>query len=253
MKNKLKFKVLSGFFLLTALLIIAAVVSINEFMNLSKSVNAVIDDNYKTIESSKIMLEALEREDSGILLLILGQQKEGRNIIDSSDKKFNDAYIIALNNITEDGEEIVLKNIKKEYNNYKSKWQQPIINTGKQGNIIWYQENIHKSFLKTKTFVNELMTLNQNSLYKEASILKEKSHRAIMPGIVTIIAGIVFSLLFNFFITRYFIAPIGKLAESIENYNPGDMHLKSNIKSEDEIKKLESAISTLILRLEKPE
>ena len=53
MKKKLKLKILAGFMLIVALLIVAGTVSIIEFIKLSKSVNSLIEDNYKTIESSK--------------------------------------------------------------------------------------------------------------------------------------------------------------------------------------------------------
>lgn len=249
MKKGLKLKIFASFMLLTAMLAIAGTISIIQFRHLTNSVHGLIQDNYKSIEASKIMLEALEREDSGILLLVLGEWEEGRKILKSADSLFNTAFVVAHKNLTENNEEQHIKEINKAYQTYKSSWKHPIVDTEKQGNISWYKNDIHEKFLYTKKAINELMTLNQTMMYNEVSELKEKSKRAIMPGIVSIIAALVFSIILNFFITRYFVHPISELEEAVSNYKDEDQELSSNITSKDEIKKLENAINNLIKRL----
>jgi HAMP domain-containing protein len=88
-------------------------------------------------------------------------------------------------------------------------------------------------------------------MYNEVSELKEKSKRAMMPGIVSILAALVFTLILNFFITRYFVHPISILSEALNNVKEGDKRLQSNITSNDEIKKLEVAINDLLQRISK--
>lgn len=249
MKNTLKLKIFASFMLLIAMLAVAGTISIVEFRWLSNSVHGLIQDNYKSIEASKTMIEALEREDSGILLLMLGEWEEGRKILKSADSLFMSSFETAKNNLTENNEEKYIKKIETAYQTYKSSWERPIVDTDKQGNISWYKDDIHKKFAETKFAVNELMTLNQSSMYNEATELKEKSKRAIMPGIVSIIAALVFSLILNFFITRYFVNPISELADAVANFRVGDNKLRSNITSNDEIKKLEQAISDLLQRI----
>ncbi|MBN1131694.1 MAG: MCP four helix bundle domain-containing protein [Bacteroidales bacterium] len=249
MKRKLKYKILGGFGLLIAMLILAGTVSIIEFMKLSKDVNALIEDNYKTILAAKSMLEALEREDSGILLLLLGQWDDGRIILDSADNKFMTALDNAGKNITEPREDIYIEKIRESYQIYHSKWQRPIVDTDKQGDINWYEQDMHKSFLEVKSAVNDLMILNQTSMYKEASLLKEKSRRAIMPGIVSIVAALVFSIILNYFITKNFISPLNQMVDAVREVGPGNKVMKTDISSEDELKLLENEINKLINRL----
>ena len=246
---RLKYKILAGFGLLIAMLIVAGAVSLVEFTRLSKSVNSLLEDNYKTVNASKSMLEALEREDSGILLLLLGQWNKGQGILRSSDSVFMAAFVTASENLTEPNEDEYLGRIETSYLSYKSKWQHLIADNQKEETINWYNDIIHRSFLEVKYDINELMTLNQNGMYSIASLLKEKSHRALMPGIVTIIAALVFSLLLNFFISRYFVSPIVQLVEAIKNYTPPSNSLDVDIRSKDEIKVLENEIGALIRRI----
>jgi HAMP domain-containing protein len=249
MFKKLKFKILAGFGLLIGMLILAGTVSILEFARLSRSVNSLLEDNYKTIKASKSMLEALEREDSGILLLILGQREVGQNILRSSDSLFDAAFNIARDNVTEPHEDEYIGEVSHDYSLFKSDWEHLLVDVKKEASMGWYNDTIHRDFLEVKNAVNELMTLNQNGMYNMASQLKEKSHRALMPGIVSIIAAVVFSLLLNFFISRYFVSPIIQLVEALQNHNIASRSLNVNIISKDEIKMLENEINGLIRRI----
>ncbi len=249
MALKLKTKLLAGFMLLVSLLIVAGSVSILEFMKLSTSFTEILENNYKSIEASKTMLEALEREDSGILMLLLGEWEEGRTILKESDKVFMEAYTIAKNNITEENEDALIADIQSKYLQYKEKWARPIVDTFKEGNIDWYQNNAHQDFIQLKISINQLMTINQESLYEEATLLRDNGHRAVMPGIISLIGAIVFSLLLNFYLNQQFISPVKELTKAIRRFNPGDYQVHSKNKSKDEILLLEEEINDMLKRI----
>ncbi len=253
MRITLKSKILLSFMLLVAMLVVAGIISIREFRWLSDTVHGLIQDNYISIEASKKMLDALEREDSGILLLLLGEWEHGRSILKSADSLFLSSFDVAKNNLTEENEADYIKRVENEYSMYKEKWLRPIVGTDKQGDLVWYRCDIHQSFLNTKKAVEDLMTLNQEVMYGEASDLREKSKRAIMPGIISIIAAVVFSLLLNFFITRFFVLPIIKLTEVVKNLKLGQTYLKTDTLFNDEIKDLEQAIGDMLLRFSNKE
>ncbi|MBU0489316.1 MAG: hypothetical protein KKA07_11865 [Bacteroidetes bacterium] len=247
---KIRLKILLGFLLLASLLMAAGAYSIYEFVKVSRSVNSLIDDNYKTIEASRTMLEALEREDSGILLLILGEWGVGHKIISSADSSFLGAKHIAENNLTEEGEDLLVAHIGHYYTIYKNKWQHPNGSSLRQGNIVWYLSDVHQNFLAVKKAVNDLMELNQTSMHTEAKGLSDRSKRAIMPGIVAIIAALIFSFILNFFISSYLIRPIRGLSKALKSYFPGSRDFDAGIKTKDEFKQLETRIQEMISRME---
>ena len=71
MIKKLKVKIFSSFMLLVLMLVIAGAMSIWELKKMNNSFSDVIDNNYLSIEHALNVTQALEREDSGILLLFL--------------------------------------------------------------------------------------------------------------------------------------------------------------------------------------
>lgn len=244
-KMKLRLKILSGFFILVVMLAAAAAWSIYELKSIGFSVNDLMEDNYKSIDASKTMIEALEREDSGVLLLILGKWEEGRKIIDEADKQFQHAFNIASNNLTIEGEGDYIKKIREDYIVFKEIWEKPIVGTSKEGDINWYFENAHQAFLDVKFSVNELMSINDRTMFSTASSLREQANRALMPAIIAIISALVFSLLFNYFVNYYFVNPIMKIKNGVVEYIEKKKPYSVEIESKDELTSLNRSISTL--------
>ncbi len=246
---KLRLKILSGFLLLVAMLIVAGGLSIIEFSKISRSVRDLLDDNYQSIQASQSMLEALEREDSGVLLLVHGNWNQGRNTIARADSVFQSNLRKARHNITETNERPLIDSIIKQYGRFNRIWEKPIAGTFKEENLTWYYQTSHQAFSTVKHSVNQLMSLNQKSMYQEATDLREKAKRAIMPGIVAILSAFIFSFLFNFFINHYLISPLERLIGQLENFRPDSLRLEAGIKTRDELKRLQDAINDLISRI----
>ena len=239
---RLQYKIISGFIFLAIMLIIAGIISTFEISHVGKSVQELLDENYKSIDAANNMIEALEREDSGILLLILGNWDEGRKIIQEADSMFIANLDIAQNNVTIDGEDEYVNQIRISYNNYKDIWIRPIVGTSKEGDIKWYYDNHHLAFFNVKQLVKDLMALNQKVMYQTGSELKSRAERAIMPGIVAIIAGVIFSIIFSYFIHYYVILPIIKMIKSVNDFNDYNKPFNAEIETKDEINELAQAI-----------
>jgi methyl-accepting chemotaxis protein len=253
MRKRIKTKIFLGILVVIAMLATAGGISIYEFVRISGLVQSLIKDNYKTIEAGKSMVDALERKDSGVLLLLLGQFNHGSEIIRSADSAFSASLLIARHNITENGEEELIASIEAHYHEYLLSIDKSI-GQDTAGNLLFYQQHVHTHFQATKDAVNGLINLNQEAMYGEATLLEAQSKRALMPGIVAILASLIFLLLLNLFISKYFVAPILTLTESIRKYthNPKGV-LVADVDSEDEIKALATSVEKLVEKLKEQE
>src|SRR3989339_455123 len=153
----LRTKILSGFLILSAMLLMAGAWSIREVSLMGGSVQRLLDDNYRSINAAKSMVEALEREDSGVLLLLLGRWEQGTSIIQAADRVFMEAFEIASHNITVPGEQAQIEEIESKYRVYKELWVSPISGTRLEGDLGWYSEKVHNAFQDTKVSVDRLM------------------------------------------------------------------------------------------------
>lgn len=248
MIKKLKIKIFSSFMLLVLMLLIAGVMSIWELNKMNNSFSNVIDNNYLSIEHALKVTHALEREDSGILMLFLGNRDEGMRVINTADSNIALSMKEIKKNATEPGEEALIENIEDEYKTYITLLNS-IVAANKIDNEEAIYKDLHSQLTITKQSVTNLMELNQSSMYSKANEMHKKLYQTIMPSIVSIVLAIVFAILLNFYISHYFINPLNKLITAIRNYIPPSTNLNVEIKSEDELKALELEINSLIRRI----
>ena len=241
----LRVKILSGFLILSLMLLIAGLWSIYELHFLGASVQKILDENYQSIHAAKNMKEALEREDSAILLLMLGKWEQGRQILGSADSVFKENFDFANSNITIPGEEERLRQISATYKIYKGLWERPIVDTDKEGNLNWYFSQVHQAFLSAKSSIDELINLNDQIMYGTASELENRSNRAVMPGIIAVLSALVFTLIFNYLVNYYFVSPIIRITDRIKKFEERRIPFDVKIETTDEIFHLTNAIDHL--------
>ncbi|MBN1300083.1 MAG: MCP four helix bundle domain-containing protein [Melioribacteraceae bacterium] len=242
---KLKGKILSGFIILVIMLTIAGGWSIYELDNVGLTINKILDENYKSINLSKRMTEDLERQDSGILLLMLGRWKEGREILSKADSSFNSNLNFAFNNITVPGEKVNLDNISASYSAYRNLWEKPIVDTDKEGNFDWYFNRMHKEFMKVKYAVQQLADLNDKTMYEIASAAEQRSNRAIMPGIIAVLSSILFTVIFVYFVNYYVVNPIVNITSRVKMFIEKNRPFTVEIETKDELLELAESIKKL--------
>lgn len=251
MIKSLKVKILISFSLLILMLAIAGIMSILEFKNMGYSVDKVLKNNYQSIEMAKLMLDATEREDSGILRWMIGDTESGKSTVQSSDSIIRATLVKTRSNVTEKNEEEYISKIAAEYEKFNLSVKKILAtNTSLEENKKIYETETELHFFATKKAINDLMVLNQDGMYKQSSTVKEKSKRAMMPVIVSIAAAVIFTLLLNFFISIYFINPLKQLIKGVKSFYSEQMRLNTNIASKDEIKTLENEINNMIYRLQ---
>lgn len=241
----LRFKILLGFLTLTIMLFIAGVWSIYELNSIGSSVPKMLNENYRSIHAAKKMIESLEREDSAILLLLLGKWDEGRLILSKADSVFSEYFNLAYSNITIAGEQAHLDSIKKGYQIYKNLWQRPIVGTIKEGNINWYFQNIRPSQLSVRSSIEDFLDMNDKTMYQMATSLENRSNRAIMPGIIAIISALIFTIVFNFLVNYYVVGPILQITNRVKKFKERRTPYDVTIETKDELFNLSNEISGL--------
>jgi len=241
-------KIMSGFLILATMLLVAGAWSIYELKNIGLSTQNILDENYKSIDAAKVMIEALEREDSAVLLLLLGKRDEGREILKAADGNFQKALEIARSNITLPGEQNYVDAVDRAYAAYRKLWQ-PFAGTGFKGNLNQYFQDVNPTFLKAKTAVSELMNLNHQAMYQTATHVEARAHRATMPGIIAIVSAFIFAIVFSFLVNLYVIGPIVKLTAAIRTFLERGFFPDVRVEGKDEIAELVSSVEQLAKKL----
>lgn len=244
---KLKYKVLSGFLILAIMLIIAGTWSILQVRFFGNQLEEIISNNYEKIESVKSLREYLVTTDRDIFLSYLA----GKKIKEF--KEGNNSFKLLIKNYrrknTENKEDSLLNSVEKAFDEYILSWKysdQQALNSSK---IEWYNSNIAPLYNKTFMSVEKLISYDTQTFLKTSSDIRNISKRATIPGIVAIIAAIVFALLFNYFANHYIIKPIETLRKQIDDFIEKGVPLKFTPLTDDEIAKLADSIHLLTSRV----
>jgi methyl-accepting chemotaxis protein len=248
----LRAKVLSGFLVLAVMLSAAGIWSIAELRSASFAVQDLLTENFRSIDSGSLMIEALERADSGTLLLLLGREEDGRVILAAADSLFRGGFDLAATNVTLPGESACIDSIGARYDTYRQTWESRVAGPDREGDFQWYHATTHRAFLLAKTSVNELIRMNSAAMYAVASELKQGAERAVMPGIVAIVAALVFSFLFSYFVDLYVVGPIVRVTDGISRFLKRGDAFDLTVDTRDEIAQLVDSIRTLISRAGRP-
>jgi methyl-accepting chemotaxis protein len=227
------------------MLIIAGVWSIYHFHFIGTSVARLMDTNYREINAANNMIQALEREDSAVLLLLLGNWDQGRPLLQSADSSFAGAFQAVAKASADEKEAELVEQVRRKYDRYKELWLRPIVGTEKENNLDWYFETVHQAFLETKSAVNQLALFHEEVLYKTSLELRNQANRATMPGIVAIIAALVFTLLFSYLVNYFMINPIIRVINGISQFLQTGELKDLKIRTRDEIGELASAVQYL--------
>lgn len=241
----LRLKILSGFLILALMLLMAGIWSIYHFKFIGSSVQNLLDVNYRSINASMTMLHALEREDSAVLLLLLGKWEKGRTVVESADSLFNHGYAAVQNSATGEEEKSVIDGIGQKYDRYSELWEKPIVGTSREGDINWYFGYPHKAFMDVKESVFTLMDMQDREMYQIATDLKNRANRATMPGIVSIVAALVFSLIFSYFVNYFMVNPIVKMSKGIKAFREKNVPFEVKVNTRDEIAELAFSVRNL--------
>jgi len=244
----LRIKILSGFLILSLMLLIAGAWSIREFTSIGASVQKILDDNYSSINAARMMRNAMEREEQGFFLILSGRWEEGAAMIAMADRLFQQGYTTALMHVTLPGEQEHMEAIQRSYLTYQNRINKPVAGTVHQGDLDWYLRNVRAISVETKTAIEKLMELNARAMYTTSSDLKNRAHRATMPGIVAIISAFLFAIIFNYLINYYVVNPIIMIRRNIDDFLRSGQKRHVRIEGVEELTELAASIENLEAR-----
>jgi HAMP domain-containing protein len=90
------------------------------------------------------------------------------------------------------------------------------------------------------------MDLNDQTMYRTASELRNRAKKSVMPAIVAMISALIFALIFNFFLNLYIVKPIRQMIDSTRGFISGRPYHEVKTNTRDEISELSANIQDLV-------
>jgi signal transduction histidine kinase len=252
MTNSLKKKFTAIYITLVIIIIAVGMVSTFNIYTLRKSINGLITNNYKSIDTSNNMIKCIDNQDKAILIYLQENKEEALNLFHTSDDEFYKWFYIEKSNITETGEEELVNEIGLQYIEFSKLFSSlQDHNNGANHNelVEIYKERIAPQIILLKEKLNALSDLNEEVMFNKKSNLKNSAESSTYLIILVSVVGAIFGGSIAMFFTNRYFNPIQLLLNAIKSVKEGNLNKQAPVIYNDEIGLLAKEFNNMTNRL----
>lgn len=231
---------------------IVGICSVVNLYNLKNSIDGLMIDNYKSIKASNNMSESLEKLDLIVISSIYNKTQDNIDEFYKESDEFLRCYNVEANNITEKGEEELIKVLSKQYVEYIknfSSLQVIISNSNLEEAVRFYNDTMILTENSVRDTLNDIRSLNEESMLNS----KDKVTNDAQDSMYLILILSIFAVIMGFILSKYYLnkvfKPIHILTETIKRVKEGELNQQSPIISEDEIGIMAKEFNNMTKRL----
>ena len=227
----LKQKILLGYGFTFFLMLLITTWAIVNLISLGKASDRILKENYRSILASENMIGLLERQDSGILLILLGDVSIGVTQFQNNETEFYQWLERAKNNITIEGESELISSIEKLYAEYNLEHSKLILKPDKNK----YFNTIYPLFTKIRNLCSDLRSMNEKIMYGASLNAQNIANRAILSTSVVTGTTLLLALIFSFLLSGKITKPLKQLMEASKKIATGNYNVEISQDTGDEL------------------
>ena len=247
----LRKKIFIGYGITLSLMVLILIWAFLNLWNLGQASDAILRENYRSILAAENMVYALERQDSAVLLLLLGYEEEGGKQFRENESQFFQWLGRAKDNITVEGEDKIVSAIETGYSAYLNLISEikPISISGPRTAATLYHETMLPSFLKVREACIRLREINQENMYKVSDRASLIARRAIWSMGIIGIAAVAIWIGFSLFLSNLLVRPVQQMMHATQKISEGNYDVEVATKSSDELGRLTEQFNSMAKKL----
>ncbi len=235
----IKRKIIVGFISIGTLLFLSGLISSFELIRFNSSTYDIMKDSRQSVENSAKMLDAIQKQNTALLLGITDSTGIYDSIFNAAAYEFQRALATVSTKFASEQARVKIVNANNAYTT--------ILNAKPNDITLEWFSDVYKIPYYNLTFaIKEFMLITQGNIISSTEDLHKNAYRASMIGIIALAAGVLLILLFFFMVNSFFISPVLKIHNSLKRAITLKIPYKVVIDTEDELKILNENIGNLI-------
>ena len=231
---------------LAAILLLSGVISILEYRRMSDYVSELIAANIKSINLSQKLADITEEYNHKMLSVVV--QNDISIMPDFNLSQFNAQADSLKNSFTSQNALPMVDTVSTSFNEFirtSMKFDEVFladsVDTGE-----WFFGTLQPCYNK---FRHDMGILNDNiheELRRNSADFDAGFYRSIIPGFVSVAAGLVLIMLLFYFIMVFYVNPIYKMSAGVDNYRLSGRRHTYEFDGDDQLANINSGITELI-------
>jgi two-component system, NtrC family, sensor histidine kinase KinB len=249
MRKQLRLKILFGYGMVLVLMLLVLAWAFFNLRNLGKAGNAILHENYKSIIAADNMIGSIERQDSGVLLILNGYNTQGDSLFSWNEIEFLKWLTRAEDNITVKGEKEIINNLNQSYADYLKQVKEFRLLGRQPQSASFYHEKILPSFEIVRRHCAALRQLNQETMYHASDRAKYVAERAMISTLCIGLGAVLFGLGFSLFLSKLLVKPLGQMLEATRQISNGRYDIEIETHLNDELGQLAGQFNIMAIKL----
>ena len=234
-----------------ALVIAWAVVNL---VALGRATGGILRENYRSILAAESMVDALERQDSAVLLLLWGDADTGISQFRANEGEFFTWLARARDNVTIEGEADLIHTIETRYSAYRllfSSLTEAVDPSASrlQGSRADYLQTFHPAFGEVRQACINLRELNEATMYEASERARRVAGRAIWSTALVGLAALCVALVLSVVVAGRIARPLTRITEASQRISDGDYAVEVPVEAGGELGLLAEKFNHMAARL----
>ncbi len=252
----LKKKILVGYGVAFALMGLVIAWAVMNLVSLGKATHAILRENYRSILAAENMIDALERQDSGMLLIFLGEPEKGISQFRENEVVFLEWLARAKDNITIQGEAELVQSIEVNYEKYRRRFSLLADLTGAkkplaEPSLNIYHKSVYPLFAQVRETCVQLRHLNEQTMYAASVQAGWVAKRAIWSTVFVAASALIVALIFSLLLAERIVRPLRDFMEASRKISAGDYAIQVPVETGDELGHLAGEFNQMAAQLGK--
>lgn len=244
-------KILLGYgagLLLTIVVLAWAMILI---LRLGRASESILRENYQSIQAAENMIDAVERQDSSTLFVLLGYEEQGISEFRKNETLFLQWLGRAKENITIPGERGILDTLETDYTRYLKEisYLQLLNQSNHNLAVNNYHEVILPLFRSILSSCIKLRELNHETMYASSNRAHKISVQAVFSLVGIGAVSVILVIFFSFFLSHLISRPVIELKEAALQLAQGNYEVQVPVRGSDELALLVTQFNMMVEKL----
>ena len=231
---------------LAAILLLSSIISILEYRRMSTYVSDLIASNINSINLSQRLADMTEEYNHQMLAVVV--QNDISIMPEFNIQYFNAQADSLKNSFTSQTAHPMVDTVSTSFNEFMAtslKFDEVFladsVDTG-----VWFFGTLQPCYNKLRQDMSVLNEMIHEELMRNSEDFDDGFYRSIIPGVVSVCAGLVLILLLLFFTMSYYVNPIYRISEGIDNYRNHGRRFGYTFDGDDQLANINNGVTEII-------